>query len=100
MCFITEIVNILINLNLFTDWITKICNFWEENDDGQPSINLGCFVFELASLVSKNEERFLQLSSANVYLRLCDMFHVRKPSCAIGIQLAYVKLLDSFLEHK
>lgn len=63
-------------------------------------MNVGRFVLELTAIVSRNDARFMQLSSANAYLRLCDTFRVRKTDCVPSIKLAYVKLLESFLEHK
>lgn len=65
-----------------------------------PSASVGRFVLELAAIVSRNDDRFLQLSTANVYLRLCDTCRVRKHDCVPSIKLAYVKLMESFLEHK
>lgn len=87
-------------MDFFTEWITEACTYWEQNEDIVPSVNFGCFLFEFASLVSKNEARFLQLSGANTYLRLCDVFHVRKSGCAVEIKVAYVKLMETFLGHK
>lgn len=57
-------------------------------------------MLELAAIVSKDEARFFQLSTANAYLRLFDTFRVRKCDCVPSIKLAYVKLLESFLQHK
>lgn len=79
----------------------QACTFWEENPDTHhPAANVGRFVLELTAIVSKNEERFSQLSSANAYLRLCDTLRVRKSDCVPSIKSAYVKLLEAFLEHK
>lgn len=89
-----------LKLDLFPDWIQEICSFWEENDNVQPSTNLALFVLELTSIISKSEERFLQLSSENVYLKLCDVLHVRRHTCPTQIRLAYIKLLEAFLEHR
>lgn len=97
---IIETAALLLNSGIFTEWIIETLNIWEENEELQSFLDLNCFILELTNLISKYEECFSQLSTANVYLRLCDTFQVRKSGCATKIKLAYVKLLESFLEHK
>lgn len=98
--FIVEIAdNLCFYLDLFTNWIIEACAFWEKNEY-EPSTNVACFVLHLGSFVSRNEERFLKLSSINAYLRLCDIFCVRKYSTLVQVKQAYVSLLESFLEHR
>lgn len=94
------IVALLLHSNLITEWLIKACNFWDDNEEIKPSTDLGCLAFKLATLASKDQERFVQLSIANIYLRLCDTFHVRQSGCPLEIRLEYVKLLKSFLQHK
>lgn len=95
--YITETTDLS---NILTKWIVEVSKFWEKNEDIQPLPDVISLVFELASTVSKNEECFVQLTSTNSYLRLCDIFPVRIVSCPPQIKLAYVVLLKSFLQHR
>lgn len=94
------VTTMLSHSDFFTEWIIETCKFWEENENVEPPTDLACFVFELTILVSENEIRFIQLSNANAYMRLSDIFSVRKCCCNPQIKLAYVKLLESFLNQK
>lgn len=86
-------------LPVFTDWLLQALTIWEM-DEVAPKPHLVCFAVDLAALLMKNENKFTILSKKQFLERIynikknCNFFEL---SC---VQLAYVKCLFSFLEHK
>lgn len=76
----------------------QACSYWEKNQV-RPSPNISRFTMELLSLISSNEQKFLELNNSNIHLRLINIIQVRGDSTP-SIKLAFVKLISSFLDHK
>lgn len=83
---------------MFNEWIVQACSFWEKNAIRPPS-NIGKFTMELLGLISSNEQKFVELNSSNIHLRLIDIVQVKSESTP-SIKMAFVKLLSLLLEHK
>lgn len=94
----SELGKKLLGLDLFNEWIVQACSYWEKNVI-QPSPNIGRFTMELLSLLSRNEQKFLQLNNLNIHVRLLAIVRARD-DCTPSIKLAFVKLLSALLEHK
>lgn len=88
----------MLGLDLFNDWIVQACSYWEKNVI-QPSPDVCTFTLELLGLISKNEQKFRELNRSNIHSRLTDTMQITDDSMP-SINLAFVKLLSSLLEHK
>ncbi|XP_044272394.1 uncharacterized protein LOC123016210 isoform X3 [Tribolium madens] len=87
----------IITLPIFTKWLNTAVDTWSARKTPPPSIIVS-FTLHLTSLLSKNEEKFCELNSANFYTKLIDILN--QLNAMPFVQLAYIKLLISFLEHK
>ncbi|RZC33048.1 hypothetical protein BDFB_004777 [Asbolus verrucosus] len=94
-----ELEATLITLPVFTEWITRAVAIWSTNGT-TPATNIATFTLNLASLLSKNEDRFCSLNNNNFFIKLVNVLKARQPEAAPSVKLAYIKLLSSFLEHK
>ncbi|RZC37153.1 hypothetical protein BDFB_012736 [Asbolus verrucosus] len=94
-----EVEATLITLPIFTEWITQAVAMWSTNRT-TPTTNIATFTLNLASLLSKNENRFCSLNNNNFFIKLVNVSKARRPEAAPTVKLAYMKLLSSFLEHK
>ncbi|KAF5293603.1 hypothetical protein FQA39_LY03088 [Lamprigera yunnana] len=93
-----ELGDAILNLPIFTEWLIKSIQYWE--DIGiLPRQNIISFIVHLVSLLSANEERFIQLNACNGYIRLCTVLKLRSRGTSPSVKLSYIKLLSSFLEH-
>ncbi|XP_044272400.1 uncharacterized protein LOC123016210 isoform X8 [Tribolium madens] len=87
----------LLTLPLFTSWIKTFIKTWHVQKTPPPTVIVN-FVLNLITLLSKKEERFCQFSSDNLFIKLIHILNqINEES---SVQLAYIKLLISFLEHK
>ncbi|XP_044272397.1 uncharacterized protein LOC123016210 isoform X5 [Tribolium madens] len=87
-----------VTLPIITEWINRVVSMWSATRVTPPP-NIAAFTINLASLLSKNEERFCALNN-NFFIKLVNIVKVRQPDCAPSIKLSYIKLLSSFLEHR
>ncbi|RZC33047.1 hypothetical protein BDFB_004776 [Asbolus verrucosus] len=95
----TKIESTLITLPVFTEWITRAVSVWSTNSV-TPATNIATFTLNLASLLSKNEDRFCTLNSNNFFIKLVNVVKARRPEAATSVKSVYIKLLSSFLEHR
>lgn len=72
---------------------------WETNLE-QPTQSIGTFMLHLAALLSQDEQKFIFLNENNIYERLIRLLQLKEAECSPSLKLGFIKLLDSFLEHK
>lgn len=99
VCIVTALGQALVNLPVFTEWLFKAIQYWEESSS-LPTPTVTTFTAYLTSLLSKNERCFVAFNSCNLYIRLCTTLKLRTPDSLPSVKLGYIKLLASFLEHK
>ncbi|XP_008197118.1 uncharacterized protein LOC100141760 isoform X11 [Tribolium castaneum] len=87
----------LLTLPLFTTWIKTAVKTWRVQKKPPPSV-IVTFVLNLTSLLSKKEEKFCQFSCDNFFIKLIRILN--QINAEPEVQLAYIKLLTSFLEHR
>ncbi|XP_008197121.1 uncharacterized protein LOC100141760 isoform X13 [Tribolium castaneum] len=90
-----DINRTILTLPIFTTWLKRAADTWSAKP---PPAAIASFALHLASLLSKNEEKFRELNSANFYNKLFGI--VNQPKAVPFVQLAYVELCVSFLEHR
>jgi hypothetical protein len=86
-------------LPIFTEWLRKAVTMWSTTKVTPPT-GVASFAMNVASLLSKNEERFCSLNNNNFFIKLVNVLKARQTGVAPSVKLAYIKLLSSFLEHK
>ncbi|XP_044272401.1 uncharacterized protein LOC123016210 isoform X9 [Tribolium madens] len=86
----------LITLPLFTTWIKTAVNTWRARET-PPSSVIFIFVVNLTSLLTKNEKKFCEFGSGNFFIKLIRILN--QLNTVPSVQLTYIKLLTSFLEH-
>ncbi|XP_008197115.1 uncharacterized protein LOC100141760 isoform X9 [Tribolium castaneum] len=87
----------LLTLPLFTTWIKSAVKKWCVQKTPPPPVIL-TFVLNLTSLLSKKEEKFCQFSCDNFFIKLIRILN--QLNAEPSVQLAYIELLTSFLEHR
>jgi hypothetical protein len=89
----------LIALPIVAEWLGKAVTTWNATKVTPPT-GVASFAMNVASLLSKNEERFCSLNNNNFFIKLVNVLKARQNGVAPSVKLAYIKLLSSFLEHK
>jgi hypothetical protein len=95
-----EIESAFVVLEICAQWLEKAVRMWSATEL-TPATGVISFTMNLASLLSKNEGKFLRLHSNNFFIELLVLLKAGQiGGVASSVKLAYVKMLSSFLEHK
>ncbi|XP_008197114.1 uncharacterized protein LOC100141760 isoform X7 [Tribolium castaneum] len=89
----------ILNVPLFTNWLIQAVTTWEAAQV-TPDPTIAWFTLNLATLLSKNEDKFNSLNNHNFFIKLVNIVKARQPDAPPRVKSAYIKLLSTFLEHK
>lgn len=87
------------SLCIFPDWLETAVTQWEKTST-IPSASICTFTLNLTSLISTNELIFVKLNLTNAFVRLIKVLNLRANTIAPSVKLGYLKMLQSFLNHR
>lgn len=98
ICFLEQGED-LKRLPIFLEWLEQAVTQWEMNSN-VPSPSIATFALNLSSIISGDENNFVQLNNKNVYIRLWKVLQIRTNEVSPSIKLGYLKMLFSFMSHQ